>query len=151
MWNDRLPRWLRRAEAESGVAPPSIPIKAEEYVGDDATKNEQYVREGFVAKAKGFLSKLPMAEEVAAAYFCMLDPTTPRWVKGVVAAALAYFILPVDAIVDAIPFAGMMDDVGVLTAALTAVSSFITEEHRAKAKRWMTSEQILPEAADAAP
>mgnify|MGYP005860207643 CR=1 FL=1 len=84
-----------------------------------------------------------MAEDVASAYFCMLDPATPKWVKGVAAAALAYFVLPIDAIVDAIPVVGLMDDVTVLTGALTAISAFITAEHRAKARRWMTAEQII--------
>ncbi|WP_169977629.1 YkvA family protein [Tautonia rosea] len=140
--NERISRWFRKAEAETGVAPPAEPIVPEVYVGSDQEKNEQYVREGFAAKARSFLSKLPMAEDVAAAYFCMLDPGTPKWVKGVAAAALAYFVLPIDAIVDAIPVVGLMDDVTVLTGALTAISAFITTEHRDKARRWMSSEHI---------
>ncbi|RUL88727.1 YkvA family protein [Tautonia sociabilis] len=146
MPDNRLTRWFRKAEAEAGVPPPSEPIRAEDFVGSDQDRNERYVREGFAAKAKGFLTKLPMAEEVASAYFCMLDPATPKWVKGIAAAALAYFVLPVDAIVDAIPFAGLMDDVTVLTGALTAISAFITDEHRARARSWMASEQITPSA-----
>ncbi|WP_152054148.1 YkvA family protein [Tautonia marina] len=149
--NERLSRWFRKAEAESGVTPPAEPIEPEVYVGNDQEKNEQYVREGFVDKARTFLSKLPMAEDVAAAYFCMLDPSTPKWVKGVAAAALAYFVLPIDAIVDAIPVVGLMDDVTVLTGALTAISAFITTEHRDKARRWMSSERIVPSSEAKAP
>ena len=83
-----------------------------------------------------------MASEVVAMYFCMLDPTTPLWVKGTVAAALAYFILPLDAIPDLIPLAGLGDDAGVLTAALTAITAHITAEHRRKARAWLDAESI---------
>ncbi|QDV38859.1 YkvA family protein [Tautonia plasticadhaerens] len=142
MPDNRLTRWFKKAQDETGVTPPAEPIRPEVFVGSDQEKNEAYVREGFAAKARAFLTKLPMAEDVAAAYFCMLDPATPRWVKGVSAAALAYFIFPVDAIVDAIPLAGLMDDVTVLTGALTAISAYITPEHRAKARRWMLAEHL---------
>ena len=97
MLKNRISQWFRKAEAEAGVTPPEEPIRVEAYVDADPEKNEQYVRAGFLAKAQKFLTKLPMAEDVAAAYFCMLDPNTPKWVKGVTAAALAYFILPIDA------------------------------------------------------
>lgn len=149
MLRDRLTRLFRRdrTTADAPVAdappPPSV-VRPEDYVGSDEAKNEAYVREGFAAKARQFLARLPMAEDVAAAYFCMLDPTTPKWVKGVAGGALAYFILPVDAVLDAIPFAGLVDDIGVLTAAITSISAYITDEHRAKARRWMAAEQIAP-------
>src|SRR5262245_10049572 len=90
------------------------PIRPEDYVGEDVGKNEQAVRAGFAAKAKGFLRRLPMAEEVVAMYFCMLDTRTPLWVKGVSAAALAYFILPLDAVPDLLPIVGLSDDLSVL-------------------------------------
>jgi uncharacterized membrane protein YkvA (DUF1232 family) len=120
------------------------PIRPEEYVGADEAKNEQAVRTGFAAKAKRYLRMLPMASEVVAMYFCMLDARTPLWVKGTAAAALAYFILPVDAVPDILPLVGLSDDVGVLTAALTAVSAHVSAEHRAKAREWMEHEKVEP-------
>ena len=77
-------------------------------------------------------------------YFCMLDPKTPRWVKAIVATALAYFILPVDAIFDLLPIVGLGDDASVLTAAITAVSAHLTEEHRRRAREWMEVEHLAP-------
>jgi len=137
------PPWSSTKKDREADAPPATPaVRPEDYVGSDQEANERYVRSGFAAKAKNALSKLPMADEVVAAYFCMIDPTTPRWVKGVAAAALAYFILPVDAVLDVIPFVGLMDDASVLAGALTAISSFITDEHRRKAREWMRIEQI---------
>ena len=102
------------------------------------------VHEGFVAKAKRYLRFLPMATEVVAMYFCMLDAKTPLWVKTTVAAALAYFILPTDAIPDFLPVVGLGDDVGVLTAALTAISTHVTSEHRERAQEWIEQEQPWP-------
>jgi uncharacterized membrane protein YkvA (DUF1232 family) len=119
-------------------------VRAEDYVGHDHAKHERIVNEGFVAKAKRFLRHLPMATEVVAMYFCMLDAKTPLWVKTTVAAALAYFILPTDAIPDFIPVVGLGDDVGILTAALTAISTHVTSEHRERAQEWMEQEQPWP-------
>jgi len=119
------------------------PVRPEDYVGADEARNERVVREGFVPKAKRFLRQIPMASEVVAMYFCMLDAKTPLWVKATVAAALAYFVLPVDAIPDFIPVVGMTDDVGVLTAALTAISAHITAEHRDRAREWMAHERLV--------
>lgn len=118
------------------------PVRPEDYVGADEGRNERVVREGFVPKAKRFLRQIPMATEVVAMYFCMLDARTPLWVKGTVAAALAYFILPVDAIPDFLPVVGMADDVSVLTAALTAINAHITSEHRDRAREWMAHERL---------
>jgi uncharacterized membrane protein YkvA (DUF1232 family) len=119
-------------------APPPPPIRPEDYVGADETRNEQVVREGFAAKAKRYLRKLPIAEDVVALYFCLLDGRTPLWAKGVAAAALAYFILPLDAVPDFLPLIGLGDDLSVLSAALAAVAVHITPEHRAKARAWLS-------------
>src|SRR4051794_35567809 len=125
-------RWLSRLRRE--------PVRPEDYVGGDEATNERVVREGFAAKAKRYLNRIPLAQETVAMYFCLLDPGTPLWVKGTVAAALAYFLLPLDAIPDFLPIVGMSDDAGVLAAAFTAVSAHITDEHRARARAWMEAE-----------
>jgi uncharacterized membrane protein YkvA (DUF1232 family) len=118
-------------------------------VGNDESRNEQIVREGFATTAKRFLRVLPMASEVVAMYFCLFDSRTPFWVKGTIAAALAYFILPVDAIPDILPVVGLSDDAGVLTAAFSAVSAHVTPEHRSKAKQWIRDEKVIDVTDDA--
>ena len=124
-------------------------VDPEDYVGHDAARNEATARRGFVAKAKHYLNRLPMAQETVAMYFCLLDPKTPLWVKATVAAALAYFILPLDAIPDLMPLIGVSDDASVLAAALAAVSAHVTAEHRERARAWMAHEHLLtPEAAE---
>src|SRR3954468_4297265 len=101
-------------------------IKPEFYVGSDEPYNEEVVRERFAAKAKRYLGQLPLAFETVAMYFCLLDSRTPIWVKATVAAALAYFILPLDAVPDLLPIVGLSDDASVIAAALTAVAAPIT-------------------------
>lgn len=146
--NNPMGRWAKvwktaanRPSPEPAAA--DRPIRPEDYVGDDAARNEQAVREGFSAKAKAYLRQLPMAVEVVALYFCMLDPKTPAWVKAAAAAALAYFILPLDAIPDLLPLVGLSDDATVLTAALTALSGYVNNDHRQRARAWMDSERLF--------
>jgi uncharacterized membrane protein YkvA (DUF1232 family) len=118
-------------------------VNPEDYVGRDAARNEQAVRTGFVIKAKRYLSRLPLAQETVAMYFCTLDPKTPLWVKATAAAALAYFVLPLDAVPDLMPIIGLSDDASVLAAALAAISSHVTAEHRQSAREWMAHEHLL--------
>jgi uncharacterized membrane protein YkvA (DUF1232 family) len=129
---DRVKAWWKSAA-----------IDPEAYVGRDAARNEAAVRAGFAAKAKRTLSRLPLAHETVALYFCLLDPKTPLWVKGTAATALAYFILPFDAIPDVLPAFGLSDDASVLAAALSAVAAHVTAEHRARAREWMAHEHLL--------
>ena len=112
------------------------------YVGHDPAESEARARAGFLAKAKHHLKKIPMAGETVALYFCLLDPATPLWVKGIVGAALAYFVLPLDAIPDLLPFVGLTDDASLLAAAYASASAFVTSEHREKARAWMEHEHL---------
>ena len=140
-------RWFgdKAGKSKPGPTPgpePAAVIRPEDYVGADEAKNEQVVRAGFAAKAKHYLQFIPMASQVVALYFCVLDSKTPFWVKGTAAAALAYFIMPIDAIPDILPVVGLSDDITVLTAAITTLSGHIKSEHRQKAKDWLQHEHI---------
>lgn len=115
-------------------------MRPEDFVGEDAVKNEEKVREGFFLKARKSLKHLPMARETVALYYCMIDSKTPLWVKGMVAAALAYFIMPIDAIPDILPLIGFGDDAGVLAATIAAVTAHIKPEHLDKATAWIHGE-----------
>jgi uncharacterized membrane protein YkvA (DUF1232 family) len=48
--------------------------------------------------------------------------------------ALAYFVLPVDAIPDVLPVLGFTDDAAVLASTIKLVASHIRPEHRAVAR-----------------
>jgi uncharacterized membrane protein YkvA (DUF1232 family) len=68
-------------------------------------------------------------------YHCADDPKTPVWAKGVIGAALGYFIFPLDAIPDLAPFVGYADDIGAIAAATAALGASITKAHIAAAKK----------------
>ena len=62
---------------------------------------------------------------------------TPLRAKGILFAALGYFILPADTIPDMIFGLGFTDDVAVLTAALAAVRAHLKPAHwRPRERRW---------------
>jgi uncharacterized membrane protein YkvA (DUF1232 family) len=75
-----------------------------------------------------------LIEKALTLYYSFRDPDTPTWAKTVIAGALAYFILPIDAIPDFIPVVGFTDDLAALISAMTTVSLFVKEEHKLKAK-----------------
>ncbi|RWA59071.1 YkvA family protein [Mesorhizobium sp.] len=100
----------------------------------DKLAGEGEVREKFWRTAKKAARQIPFMEEVVAAYYCALDKDTPMRAKGILLAALGYFVLPIDFIPDVIFGLGFTDDLAVLTAAITAVSSHITPAHRQAAR-----------------
>lgn len=66
-------------------------------------------------------------------YYALQDPQTPAWAKAIIVAALGYFISPIDAIPDMTPVVGFADDIGVLTAAVATVATYITDDIKVKA------------------
>jgi uncharacterized membrane protein YkvA (DUF1232 family) len=103
-------------------------------------ERERKVRRDFWAKLKRFAGKVPFVEELVAAYYCALDPATPMRVRGMLLAAIAYFILPIDLIPDMIAGLGFADDMALLTAVVGLVASHITPTHRAAAARALDKE-----------
>ncbi len=97
--------------------------------------DEQEVRRGFWRKLRRLAAHLPFAEDLIAAHYCAFDRQTPLKVKAVLVGALAYFVLPTDAIPDFLPVIGYTDDAAVLAAAIKLVASHITPEHREAARR----------------
>ena len=98
-------------------------------------RNERIVEKSFWQKLRKLAGHIPFAEDLAAAYYCAVDPATPSRVKGVLFAALAYFVVPFDAIPDFIAGLGFTDDAAVLAMAIGIVSRHITDDHRARARR----------------
>jgi len=97
--------------------------------GDDGA-----LRESFWPKLKRVAAQIPFAEELLAAYYCAFDKDTPLAVKATLVGAIAYFVLPTDAIPDFIPVIGYTDDAAVLAAAIKLVSDHITPAHRQAAR-----------------
>jgi uncharacterized membrane protein YkvA (DUF1232 family) len=88
----------------------------------------------FWRKLRRVAARIPFAEDLLAAYYCAFDKDTPLSVKGTLIAALAYFVLPVDAIPDVLPVIGFTDDAAVLAAAIKLVANNIHPAHREAAR-----------------
>ena len=102
-------------------------------------RDEAQVRQGFWRKLARHAGKVPFLDEALAGYYCAVDRHTPLAAKTVLIAALAYFVLPGDLVPNLIPALGFTDDAAVIYAALRAVGSQITGEHREKARAALAS------------
>ncbi|HEY6024449.1 MAG TPA: YkvA family protein [Pseudolabrys sp.] len=100
------------------------------HAGDD----ENAFRHRFWRKTGRVAASIPFAEDLLAAYYCAFDRDTPLPVKMSLIGALAYFVLPVDAIPDMLPVLGFTDDAAVLASTIKLVASHIRPEHRAVAR-----------------
>jgi uncharacterized membrane protein YkvA (DUF1232 family) len=94
----------------------------------------------FWDKVRRVAARLPFAEDLLAAYYCAFDRTTPLQVKAALIGALAYFVLPTDAVPDVLPLIGFSDDAAVLVTALRLVSTHMRPEHREAARRALARE-----------
>jgi uncharacterized membrane protein YkvA (DUF1232 family) len=98
-------------------------------------KQEKKIRRKFWPTLKNALAQLPFSEDVVTAYFCAMDKNTPTHVRGILLAALAYFVLPTDLIPDFIAMIGFGDDVAVLTVAISTLKKHMTVEQRDAAQQ----------------
>jgi len=101
---------------------------------DENARREADVREKFWRTVKRAAKHAPFMQDVVAAYYVALDNRTPLKARGMILAALAYFVLPVDLVPDFIVGLGFTDDVAVLTAAIGALRAHITPAHREMAR-----------------
>ena len=104
---------------------------------DRLAADEARVRQGFWEKARSTLGKVPFTEDAVAAFHCATDSATPLPIRATLFGALAYFILPIDALPDILLGLGYTDDAAVMIAAFTAAKTHITEAHRDRARAWL--------------
>src|SRR6478672_12237204 len=104
---------------------------------------EKRARTDFWSKLRRFAGQVPFVEDIVASYYCALDPATPMRVRGMLLAALVYFIFRLRARpltwLGRFPGLGFTDDAAVLTA-VCGLSSHITPVHRAAAARALGKE-----------
>lgn len=111
--------------------------------GAEANRREERVRGEFWHKVRRVAAHVPFLDDAVAVYYCALDPATPAHVRATLLGALAYFILPSDAIPDIVAGLGFTDDAAVMAAVVGLLSSHIRPRHRAAAARALGKE--LPE------
>ncbi len=66
-----------------------------------------------------------VVEKVLWLWFASRRPDLPAWARTTVYGALAYFVLPTDAIPDLLPGIGYGDDLGVLAWALATIANYV--------------------------
>jgi len=96
--------------------------------------NEMRVRKGFWPKIRRTAARIPFAGQALSVWFAARDPRTPAAAKGIMLGALAYFVLPVDAIPDIFAVVGFTDDAAVFAALLATLGANIKARHRDQAE-----------------
>ncbi len=111
-------------------------LEPDHRTGNDTNgADETSVRAGFWRTFARAAGQIPFAEDLVASYYCALDPETPGKAKAVLFGALAYFVMPMDAIPDILALVGFSDDIAVLTLAIATVRANLTEAHRIAARK----------------
>jgi len=99
--------------------------------------NEEKVREGFLPKIRKVAAKVPFAADALSVWWAARDPETPTAAKGMMLAALAYFVLPTDAIPDILPVIGFTDDAAVFAALIAILGKTVKPQHKEAARAFL--------------
>lgn len=110
---------------------------------------DKFTQSGFVEKiariAKRAGAKLIYAALIL--YYTLESDDVPVKDKAIIVAALGYLISPIDVIPDAIPIAGLSDDLSVLLYVLHKIWGNVSEEIKAKARKklqdWFDEDEIM--------
>ena len=96
--------------------------------------NEVRVQRGFWPKIRRTAARIPFANQALSVWFAARDPATPMAAKGLMLGALAYFVLPIDAIPDVFAGIGFTDDAAVFAALIATLGANIRPRHREDAE-----------------
>ena len=75
-----------------------------------------------------------VVERVLRLYYASQDPRTPAWARRAIYGGLAYFVLPLDFVPDFLPGIGFTDDAATLLLTLTAVSAYVHDDIKVRAR-----------------
>ena len=115
------------------VTPDDVLDPAKALVPSVVKVNDLRVRKGFWPKIARTAARIPFADQVLSVYFAARDPETPTAAKGMMLGALAYFVLPLDAIPDIFAGIGFTDDAAVFAALIATLGANIKRRHRDQA------------------
>ena len=104
-----------------------------DWTDDDAAARASVSRK-FWRNAHRAAARVPFMEDLLAAYYCAFDRDTPRHVQAALMGALAYFIMPLDALPDVMVALGYTDDLAVLAGVVRVVAAHIEPTHREAAR-----------------
>jgi uncharacterized membrane protein YkvA (DUF1232 family) len=110
--------------------------------------SDKYTASGFVEKIS-HIAKRAGAKLVYAAlvlYYTLQSKEVPLKDKAIIVGALGYLISPLDVIPDAIPIAGLGDDVAVLLYVLNKIKGDLTDDVKKRAynklSKWFDEDEI---------
>ena len=83
----------------------------------------------FIARARKFAGRLPFVRSAVAMWVALKDGETPIWAKGMIVAAVAYFMLPIDVVPDFLAGIGFTDDAAVILTTLKTISGAVKPKH----------------------
>ncbi len=89
-------------------------VSALRKMGEDATKEDvKKVRENMDGMKKGPLKRI--WHKVQRLWKAFISPDTPSALRALVIGSLIYMVTPIDIVPDYIPFAGLLDDVAIIS------------------------------------
>jgi uncharacterized membrane protein YkvA (DUF1232 family) len=103
------------------------------------------VRRGFWSKVRANLGRVPFANDAVASWFAATDPATPKRAKAILLGALAYFVMPIDALPDVVALLGFTDDAAVIALAIRTVRVHLRPEHYDRARAILADPDRLPQ------
>ena len=113
----------------------NAPLDGEVLTPEELRQRSVKVERGFWPKLRKVVRRVPFSKDLVAVYYCAMDADTPLRVRATLLGALAYFILPIDAIPDVIAGLGFTDDAAVLAIAIKMVASHMQPKHREQARQ----------------
>ena len=115
------------------VTPEDVLDPAKALVPSVQKVNELRVQRGFWPKIVRTAARIPFADQALSVWYAARDPETPPAAKGMMLGALAYFVLPIDAIPDIFAGIGFTDDAAVFAALIATLGANIRRRHRDQA------------------
>src|SRR5437016_4678929 len=97
-------------------------------------RHARIVESRFWPKLLKLAGRIPFAEDLAAAYFCILDPATPGRVRGILLAALAWFVLPASLMPEFLIVLGFTDELAIMAIVVRMVRKHLKERHYVRAR-----------------
>jgi len=112
-----------------------------EILGPEETQR-QTIRKKLLATARKAARQIPFMEDVVAGYYCAMDPATPTKVRATIIGALAYFVLPIDAVPDILLAIGFGDDATILMGAIAIIRNHMREDHYQAAREALEEDEL---------
>jgi len=115
---------------------------------DFMSYKDKFSNSGFVEKVARIAKRAGVKLVYAALilYYTLENPKVSIKDKAIIIGALGYLISPIDVVPDAIPIAGLSDDLAVLVYVLHRIWGDVSEEIKAKAKaklaQWFDEDEI---------